>query len=113
MRLRRQRSAHRQVRPHLPADNVKFTAGADKLLVLHLGTASVERWALGTWQREASNVLPATATVKPSRHARDSVGPHDLGGAADPSVADANIVLSVSDRSGQELFHSVRITVLR
>jgi hypothetical protein len=48
----------------LAEDQVKFAAGADKLIVLLPGGAKVQRWALGTWEREKEAALPGSGTVR-------------------------------------------------
>jgi hypothetical protein len=65
-------------------DGVKFAAGADKLFIVS-SSGTVERWALGTWQREASAVVRLGGSVRHASLGSAARGPALVSwGGGDP-----------------------------
>jgi hypothetical protein len=56
-------------------DNVKFAAGADKLIVVLGSTNIIQRWSLTTFQRELASQLPIHGVVKSLSMGSASQGP--------------------------------------
>ena len=69
--------AQRKVTRYLPLaeDQIRFTAGRDKLLVFLPANNVIQRWSLETFERELSTILPINGTVKTMAMGSDSAGP--------------------------------------
>src|SRR5262249_25581075 len=69
----------------LAADNIKFAAGLDKLMVVLPDSNIIQRWDLRTFEREAPAPLALKGTVKALCMGSASHGPLLVGGADGPT----------------------------
>ena len=64
----------------VPADDVCFAAGRDKLLVVLPGAKIIQRWNLRTFQREKTVPIPTGLTITQAKMGYNSQGPLALWG---------------------------------
>src|SRR5262249_13849067 len=68
----------------LAEDNIKFAAGMDKLIVVLPNLNIIQRWSLGTFEREVTAMVPIKGTVKTMCMGSASNGPLAVYTGEDP-----------------------------